>query len=68
MTGAINRAAVHCCDDCTRRAGLVPKYPADSGVSSWLCRVCGHYGIGSRMDCERGEWGHLRPIRPSNAR
>ena len=36
---------VHCCDECARKAGVTPKLPADSGVASWLCEVCGHHGI-----------------------
>ncbi len=57
--------AVHCCDSCARKFGATPKTPADSGKSSWLCEVCGHYGIGSLTDCEIGDWLHLRPIQPN---
>lgn len=52
---------VHCCDDCAHRAGAQPKVPADSGVNSWLCDVCGHYGIGSATDCTIGRWLKLQP-------
>ena len=58
--------AVHCCDVCARNSGVMPKVPADSGVSSWLCDVCGHYGIGSLTDCCIGDWLRLRPMQ-SNA-
>lgn len=57
--------AVHCCDSCARNAGVTPKRPADSGAASWLCDVCGHHGIGSRTDCEIGDWLRLRPLQPS---
>ena len=57
--------AVHCCDECARKAGVVPKLPADSGVASWLCDVCGHHAIGSLMDCEIGDWLRLHPLQPS---
>lgn len=57
--------AVHCCDECARRAGVKPKNPADSGESSWYCEVCGHYGIGSLTDCEIGDWLRLRPLQPN---
>lgn len=50
---------IHCCDDCVRRQGLQPKRPADSGVSSWFCEVCGHYGIGSTMGVRTGDWLQL---------
>ena len=59
--------AVHCCDECARKAGVVPKLPADSGVASRLCDVCGHHAIGSLMDCEIGDWLRLHPLQP-NAR
>ena len=52
----------HCCDDCMRRAKNKPKYPPDSGTESWLCSVCGHYGIGSTVTCKIGDWLILRPI------
>lgn len=55
----------HCCDSCTRSAGLVPKAPAESGEASWLCAVCGHHNIGSTADCEIGEWLNLRPLQPN---
>ena len=57
--------AVHCCDSCARKAGVTPKQPADSGVASWLCDVCGHHGIGSLTDCEIGDWLRLRPLQPN---
>lgn len=52
---------VHCCDSCARAAGVQPKYPPDSGSKSWLCEVCGHYGIGSAADCTIGDWLILQP-------
>jgi len=57
--------AVHCCDSCARAANAMPKAPADSGVASWFCEVCGHYGIGSMTDCEIGDWLRLRPLQPN---
>ena len=56
---------VHCCDDCSRAADVVPKTPADSGVASWLCEVCGHFGIGSLTDCKIENWLRLRPLQPN---
>lgn len=50
-----------CCDGCARNNGLTPKRPADSGVESWLCDLCGHYGIGSTLSCEVGNWLILQP-------
>ena len=58
---------VHCCDSCAREAGVTPKCPADSGTASWLCDVCGHYGIGSLTACAIGDWLQLQPLQP-NAR
>jgi len=52
----------YCCDSCSRRFGVRPNSPADSGIKSWLCDVCGHYGIGSRTDLEVGDWLGLRPV------
>lgn len=49
------------CDDCVRRAGLIPKSPADSGSKSWLCDCCKHYNIGSKMACSKDGWGHYAP-------
>lgn len=51
------------CDDCAYRAKIQPKYPADSGSSSWLCDKCNHFNIGSYMVCEMGEWLVLQPIK-----
>lgn len=55
---------VHCCDRCARRQGVTPKVPADSGVRSWPCEVCGHYGIGSTMRCRIGDWLVLEVLPP----
>ena len=52
----------HLCDRCARKSGLVQKDKADSSVSSWLCNVCGHYGIGSMASCLIGDWLILIPI------
>ncbi len=52
----------HCCDSCVRRAGIIPKYPADSHNSSYLCIVCGHYNIGSTMKCRVGDWLKITPV------
>jgi len=57
--------AVHCCDSCAINAGVVPKSPADSGVGSWLCQVCGHYGIGSKTNCKIGDGLILHPLAPN---
>ena len=57
--------AVHCCDSCARHAGSTPKFPADSGVESWSCDVCGHHGIGSLTDCKIGDWLRLLPLQPN---
>ena len=59
--------AVHCCDECARKAGVNPRRPADSGNASWLCDVCGHHGIGSLTDCEIVDWLRLRlrPLQPN---
>jgi hypothetical protein len=57
----------HCCDNCCRRQGLDPKYPPDSGVSSWLCDICGHYGIGSAERIEAGDWLIKKIVRAAAA-
>ena len=57
---------VFCCDLCVRNANITPKCPADSGVSSQLCNVCGHYGIGSYTECEVGDWLNLHPVHSVN--
>ncbi len=51
-----------CCDSCARQHGIVPKTKADSGNQSWYCSVCGHYGIGSLMNCQIGDWLSVIPI------
>ena len=53
---------VHCCDNCVLGQGIQPKTPADSGVASRLCEVCGHLNIGSTMDCLVGDWLRLRVL------
>jgi hypothetical protein len=53
---------VHCCDSYTIHAGYTPKYPADSGIESWPCEVCGQYNIGSMMDCKINDWLILKPF------
>jgi hypothetical protein len=58
---------VHCCDRCAIQQGVRPKAPADSGVQSWLCEVCGHHGIGSRMECRIGAWLSLEVLAPDAA-
>lgn len=62
-TGDIVR--VHCCDSCAMQQGATPKQPADSGTASWMCDVCGHYGIGSVTDCMIGDWLTLRVVTPN---
>lgn len=57
-----------CCDICARRANVTPKAPADSGVESWPCEVCGHYNIGSYMQCKVGNWLVLTPQSDTNPR
>lgn len=54
-----------CCNSCARLSGVTPKSPPDSGVSSWPCEVCGHYGIGSQTECEIGNWLRPRPLQPN---
>lgn len=49
------------CNDCARKAGVEPKHPAESGRQSWLCGACQHYGIGSTMICEVGDWLAIVP-------
>lgn len=61
-TGGPDTTVIFCCDDCTHRAGLKPKRPADSGKHSLPCGACGHRGIGSRMVCKVGKWLELTPI------
>lgn len=53
----------HVCNDCIRKACISTKYPADSGVKSLYCECCGHFGIGSRMYCEIGDWLSVIPKR-----
>ena len=57
-----SKLAAHCCDRCVQAAGLKPRRPADSGRESWRCNMCGHFGIGSFMVCEVGDWLVLRPL------
>lgn len=52
-----------CCDDCANRAGLSQRSRAETGVSSWLCDVCGHYGIGAQETCVVRDWLGLTPVR-----
>lgn len=54
---------IHCCDVCSRKAGIKPKRPADSGSRSLYCEVCGHYNIGSKMVCQVDDWLILKPLR-----
>lgn len=49
------------CNDCAHSCGHKPKYPADSGVKSWLCDRCKHHNIGSYMVCDMGDWLTLIP-------
>ena len=58
-----NGDTVHafCCDECARSNGVAPKRPPDSGNSSWLCDVCGHYNIGSMVPCKISDWLTLKP-------
>jgi hypothetical protein len=65
VPGDVVRA--QCCDSCCHAYGVRPKFPADSGTASWMCDVCGHYNIGSAMDCTVGHWLTLRPVVPPNA-
>lgn len=53
---------VFCCNSCMYKNNLIPKSPADSGVGSWLCEVCGHCNTGSIEKCVIGEWLKLTPI------
>lgn len=57
---------VHVCDSCCHAQGHRPKVPADSRGESWMCAVCGHYGIGSSYLCTKGDWDRLRIV-PENA-
>lgn len=51
------------CDGCCHSHKVEPKRPADSGSQSLMCAVCGHYGIGSAMECVVNDWGHIDPRR-----
>ena len=51
------------CNDCAHRHKFKPKAPADSGVESRLCYVCGHFNIGSYENCTLGKWCVITPIR-----
>jgi len=55
------------CNDCVSRYGIKPKYPADSGNKSWMCKKCGHFNIGSQMKCKVGDLLELIPL-PTNAK
>ncbi len=59
---------VQCCDDCMHRAGLAHKIPADGGAESWLCDVCGHFGIGSKINATVCNWLRLKPSPPKLVR
>ena len=50
------------CDNCVHRAGLKAKTPSDSGVKSFYCNSCGHFGIGSKVVCEVQNWLVLKPL------
>ena len=54
---------VFCCDSRMSRHKQTPKYPADSGVCSWLCDVCNHCNIGSFEYCVVGKRLDLYPVR-----
>lgn len=56
---------VHCCDNCVRRQGVEPVRPPESGGHSLMCENCGHFGIGSTMECEIGDWLKLKILRPA---
>ena len=51
------------CNGCAHRHKFKPKAPADSGVESRLCAVCGHFNIGSYEECTLGKWCAITPIR-----
>lgn len=53
---------IYACDECVSRSGVLPKYPADSGSTSYLCEICGHYGMGSLMDCMITSWLRIKPL------
>ena len=50
------------CNICARNHGLTPAPIAESGKSSWICSVCSHHNIGSRMICMIGEWLKVVPL------
>lgn len=52
--------SAHCCNDCIINQGLIPKYPADSGVKSVYCVKCGHSNIGSTCLLTIGDWLRLQ--------
>lgn len=52
----------YCCDHCIGLRNMKMKSLADSGGKSWLCDLCGHYGIGSQMLCKVETWNRLIPL------
>lgn len=57
-----NTISVHCCDHCIGIRNMKIKSPADSRGQSWMCELCGHFGIGSQMNCTVETWNRLQPV------
>ena len=60
--------SMHVCNDCQYRQTKSIKSPADSGVESWYCEVCGHYNIGSTRKVQIGNWLQLNILEDQNAK
>ena len=55
--------SMHVCNDCQYRQTKSIKSPADSGVESWYCEVCGHFNIGSKCRVQIGNWLSLNVVK-----
>lgn len=47
---------LHVCDSCQYAQHKTMIRPSESAGKSVYCHVCGHLGIGSTVDCVKGEW------------
>lgn len=52
------------CDSCMHANNQISKKIPDSKGESWLCTNCNHFGIGSYMICEIGDWLTLKIKEP----
>ena len=53
---------VYVCDDCQYRQQKTTIKPPASGIKSFPCHVCGHYGIGSTVECVISDWPSVKVL------